>query len=291
MPYRAVAGALDAKHSVVLREAGAGARAYLYAALVAEGPRTLCVVVPNEDRARRWRAELVAWLGDDRVLAFPDRETMPYELTAPSREHVSSRLLTLWSLSRQRVPAAVVASLRALLQHTLSPADLASRSRALHTGDRVSWHEVAEWLFAIGYEPVTEVAEPGTFARRGGILDVFPISEERPARVELAGEEIDSLRRFDPATQRSLEPISEVVILPARELALERGIEAAEQLAARGWDRLDYGEATAPWRVFLDRMRAGGYADGMEAFGPLVGARSSLLEHLPERSSLVLDET
>ena len=289
--FRAVTSALDARRSIVLGEAGAGGRAYLYAALVAEASRTVCVVVPNEDRARRWRAELAAWLGEDRVLAFPDRETMPYELTAPSREHVSSRLLTLWSLARRAEPVAVIASLRALLQHTLSPGDLAARSRALRAGERLSWSEVAEWLFTIGYEPVTEVAEPGTFARRGGILDVFPIADERPVRIELAGDEIETLRRFDPATQRSLEAVGEVAILPARELALERAIEAAEHLAAHGWDQLGYGEATAPWRVFLDRLRGGGYADGMEAFSPLVGARSSLLDHLPARATLVLEET
>ena len=289
--FRALARALEDKQTVVLADSAAGARVYLYASLVAEASRTVCVVVPNEDRARRWRAELTAWLGDERVLPFPDRETMPYELTAPSREHVSSRLWTLWSLARRREPVAVVVSLRALLQHTLSPADLAARSRAFRTGETISWNEVAEWLFAIGYEPVTEVAEPGTFARRGGILDVFPISDERPARIELAGNEIESMRRFDPTTQRSAEPVDAVTILPARELALERGLDAAEHLARHGWDELDYGEATAPWRVFMDRLRAGGYADGMEAFGPLVGAASSLLDHLPQPSTLVLEET
>ena len=290
-PFRAIADALEARRNIVLGEAVAGGRAYLYASLVAEGARSVCIVVPNEDRARRWRAELAAWLGEDRVLAFPDRETMPYELTAPSREHVSARLWTLWSLAKRPEPMAVVVSLRALLQHTLSPEDLSARSRAFHAADRLSWNEVAEWLFVIGYEPVTEVAEPGTFARRGGILDVFPISDEAPVRIELAGDEIESLRRFDPATQRSLDAVAEVVILPARELALERAAEAAAYLGAHGWDDLDYGDDTAPWRVFLDRLRGGGYADGMEALAPLVGARSSLLDHLPERSTLVLEET
>ncbi len=290
-PFRALHRALEARRSLLLAGAVPGARSYLYAALVAEAARPLCVVVPNEDRARRWRAELATWLGDERVLAFPERESMPYELSSPSREHLATRLLTLWRLARADASVAVVVSLRALLQHTLAPEDLRERSRAFRRGDRVAWNEVAEWLFALGYEPVTEVTEPGTFARRGGILDLYPITDERPTRAELAGDEIESLRRFDPATQRSLEAADEVVVLPARELRLDRALDAAEQLAAAGWDALEYGKETAPWRVLVDRLRAGGYVEGMEAIAPLLGARASLLDHLPASAVLVLEET
>ncbi len=290
-PFRALDRALEARRSVLLAEAVPGARSFLYATLVAEAGRPLCVVVPNEDRARRWRAELATWLGDERVLSFPERESMPYELSSPSREHLATRLLTLWRLARADEPVAVVVSLRALLQHTLPPDDLRERSRAFRAGERIAWNEVAEWLFALGYEPVTEVTDPGTFARRGGILDLYPVTDEHPTRLELAGDEIESLRRFDPATQRSLQPADEVVVLPARELRLDRALEAAERLAAAGWEALAYGEDLAPWRVLVDRLRAGGYVEGMEAIAPLLGARASLLDHLPEAAALVLEET
>src|SRR5207249_6766380 len=128
--FRDLAERLEDRRSTKIADATAGARAFAWASLVQVSRRTVVVVAPNEDRARRWRAELAAWLGEDRVLAFPDRETMPYELTVPSREHVSARLWTLWSLAKRPEPMAVVVSLRALLQHTLSPEDLSARSRA-----------------------------------------------------------------------------------------------------------------------------------------------------------------
>src|SRR6266481_1947055 len=102
---------------------------------------------------------------------------------------VHQRLLTLWRLATTQAPVAVVTSLRALLEHTIPPEDLARRGRTLRAGDRLSWAETAEWLFDLGYEPVTEVSEPGTFSRRGGIIDIYPASAEQPARVELFGDE------------------------------------------------------------------------------------------------------
>src|SRR3989442_900776 len=251
----------------------------------------LGIARPDGERPAMVQHVLSPFEGDERVLAFPERETMPYELSSPSREHLAARLLTLWRLARAEEPLAVVVSLRALLQHTLGPDDLGARSRAFRAGERLAWNEVAEWLFALGYEPVTEVTDPGTFARRGGILDIFPITDKHPPRIELVGDEIESLRRFDPATQRSLEADDEVVVLPARELVLARALEAADALAGEGWASLEYGEELAPWRVLVDRLRAGGYVEGMEAIAPLLGARGSLLDHLPEAAALVLEET
>src|SRR5205823_13862921 len=89
----------------------------------------------------------------------------------------------------------------------ISPEELARRGRTLRAGDRLSWAETAAWLFDLGYEPVTEVSEPGTFSRRVGIIDIYPASAEQPARVELFGDEIETLRAFDPVTQRSQAPL------------------------------------------------------------------------------------
>ncbi len=289
-PFRALDAALDERRGIVLTEAAPGARGYAWGALVAHG-RSLSVIVPNEDRARRWRAELAAWLGDERVLAFPERESMPYELSAPTAGHVHARLATLRRLRETPEPVAVVASLRAVLQPTIRPSTLASGARVLRAGERIDWQAVAEWLFAVGYEPVTEVAEPGTFSRRGGILDVFPGADELPTRIELAGDEIDSLRRFDPVTQRSLDAVDAVTVLPAREVSPLEADRAAAHLAAHGWDDLPETEELAPWRVLVDRLRAGGYVEGCESIAQLLGADASLLDHLPEGAALVLEET
>src|SRR6266568_758057 len=187
--FRELASRLEDRQRLAVADATAGARAFAWSARVTENARTIALIAPSEDRARRWRAELAGWLGEDRVLAFPERETMPFETSAPSGTAVHQRLLTLWRLATAQAPVAVVTSLRALLEHTIPPEDLARRGRTLRAGDRLSWAETAAWLFDLGYEPVTEVSEPGTFSRRGGIIDIYPASAEQPARVELFDDE------------------------------------------------------------------------------------------------------
>src|SRR6267142_1959363 len=218
---------LEGRATLTVAEASAGARAFAWSALVDVARRPLVLVAPSEDRARRWRAELAAWLGEERVLAFPERETMPYELGSSSPGAVHQRLLTLWRMHTATEPVAVVVSLRALMEHTIAPEDLRRRGRTLRAHDRVDWNATAAWLFDLGYEPVAEVSEPGTFSRRGGILDVYPASASMPVRVELFGDEIETLRSFDPVTQRSQDALESVDVLPAREYSLERAAEVA----------------------------------------------------------------
>src|SRR5438552_2035740 len=262
--YRELASRLEDRQRVGIAEANAGARAFAWSALVAQNTRIVALVAPSEDRARRWRAELAGWLGEDRVLAFPERETMPFEASAPSGTAVHQRLLTLWRLATAQAPVAVVTSLRALLEHTIPPKDLARRGRTLRAGDRLSWAETAAWLFDLGYEPVTEVSEPGTFSRRGGIIDIYPASAEQPARVELFGDEIETLRAFDPVTQRSQAPLEELIVLPAREFAL-----AAAPARAPGVARMGSG----PDAVRLGWGGTTSYAGRLSEF---IGQRSSL---------------
>ena len=294
--YRELASRLDDRQRVGIAEANAGARAFAWSALVAQNARTVALVAPSEDRARRWRAELAGWLGEDRVLAFPERETMPFEASAPSGTAVHQRLLTLWRLATAQAPVAVVTSLRALLEHTIPPKDLARRGRTLRAGDRLSWAETAAWLFDLGYEPVTEVSEPGTFSRRGGIIDIYPASAEQPARVELFGDEIETLRAFDPVTQRSQAPLEELIVLPAREFALETAPALAQRLVRAGWDGLshadgDEGADLSPYARLVDALREGGYAPGVDAFAPALGATASLLDHLGDRATVVFEDT
>src|SRR6266581_833606 len=294
--YRELASRLEDRRRITVADATAGARAFAWSALVAQNARTVALVAPSEDRARRWRAELAGWLGEDRVLAFPERETMPFEASAPSGTAVHQRLLTLWRLATAQAPVAVVTSLRALLEHTIPPEDLARRGRTLRAGDRLSWAETAAWLFDLGYEPVTEVSEPGTFSRRGGIIDIYPASAEQPARVELFGDEIETLRAFDPVTQRSQSPLEELIVLPAREFALEGAPAVAEKLIRAGWDRIahaddDEGADLSPYAKLVDALREGGYAPGTDAFAPALGATASLLDHLGDRATVVFEDT
>src|SRR5205809_2036600 len=294
--YRELASRLEDRQRLRIAEGNAGAGAFAWSALVAQNARTVGLVTPGEDGARRWRAELAGWLGEDRVLAFPERETMPFEASAPSGTAVHQRLLTLWRLATAQAPVAVVTSLRALLEHTIPPAELARRGRTLRAGEQLSWAETAAWLFDLGYEPVTEVNEPGTFSRRGGIIDIYPASAEQPARVELFGDEIETLRAFDPVTQRSQASLEELIVLPAREFALEAAPGLAERLNRAGWDRLagaddEDGAALSPYGRLVDTRREGGYAPGVDAFAPSLGATASLLDHLGDRATVVFEDT
>ncbi|TMB93945.1 MAG: transcription-repair coupling factor [Chloroflexi bacterium] len=288
-----LADRVETRASISVAEASAGARAYLWSALVDVAKRPIVVVAPSEERARRWRAELAGWLGDDRVLAFPERESMPYEVASSSPGAIHQRLLTLWRLHTADAPVAAVASLRAALQHTIAPDDLRRRGRTLHTRDRVSWNETAAWLFDLGYEPVAEVSEPGTFSRRGGIFDVYPASASMPIRIELFGDEIETIRSFDPVTQRSQDATDSVDVLPAREYSLERAGELADRLARAGWNELpvDEEQDLRSYRVLLDALREGRDAPGVEAFAQALGATASLLEHLPDRSTVIFEDS
>src|SRR5438067_1342172 len=294
--FRELASRLEDRQRLTVADATAGARAFGWSALVTQNARTVALVAPSEDRARRWRAELAGWLGEERVLAFPERESMPFEASAPSGTSVHQRLLTLWRLATTQAPVAVVTSLRALLEHTIPPEELARRGRTLRAGDRLSWADTAAWLFDLGYEPMTEVSEPGTFSRRGGIIDIYPASAEHPARVELFGDEIETLRAFDPVTQRSQSALEELIVLPAREFALESAPALAEKLARAGWDRLareddDEGADLSPYARLVDALREGGYAPGVDAFAPSLGATASLLDHLGARATVVFEDT
>ena len=287
--FHALADRVASGGTVALADASAGARAYAWAALVATQGRTVLLIAPSEDRARRWRAEIAGWLGDDRVVAFPERESMPYEAGSPSPSSVHQRLLALWRL-RDGQPMAVVTSLRAAMQWTVPADTLAERGRALRPGTTLSWQRTAAWLLSLGYEPVPEVSEPGTFSRRGGIIDVYPASATEPARIELFGDEIESIRSFDPVTQRSQSTLDELVVLPAREVSLEHGPEIAERIASAGWDGL--GEELSDYTQALEGLRQGQYAPGVDAFAPLLGATSSLIAHLPaDRSTVVFEDS
>ncbi len=287
--FRELADRVATGGTIAVADAVAGARAFAWASLVATQGRTVLVVAPSEDRARRWRAELAGWLGDDRVVAFPERESMPYEAGSPSASSVHQRLLALWRL-RDGEPVAVVASLRAVMEWTLPAETLADRGRALRPGTTLPWQKTAAWLLSLGYEPVPEVSEPGTFSRRGGIIDVYPASATQPARIELFGDDIESIRSFDPVTQRSQETLEQLVVLPAREITLERGPEVADRIAAAGWDGL--GEDLGDYTALLEGLRQGQYAPGVDTFAPLLGATSSLIQHLPpDRATVVFEDS
>ena len=162
---------------------------------------------------------------DSRPLFFPAWEILPHEGKLPHADIISDRLQTLVALadgSALRTPhsALVVTSVTALLQKTLPPDEIRNRTRALHRGDKINPLDLVEWLEEQGYEPEAQVTQKGEIALRGGILDVWPLTSPWPVRLEFFGDELESLRHFDPFTQISRQEIPNATLPPGGELGI-----------------------------------------------------------------------
>ncbi|HET7624825.1 MAG TPA: transcription-repair coupling factor [Verrucomicrobiae bacterium] len=175
-------------------------------------------------------------------LFYPEWEILPHESKLPHADVISDRLQTLIALAENAKPETrnsklVVTSVVALLQKTFAPNELKQRAKIVSRGDRIEPYDLIEWLEDQGYEPEAQVTQKGEIALRGGILDLYPLTSPWPVRLEFFGDELESLRYFDPLTQISREEISEVNIPPAGELGiLKRAVEipSAEKISSSG---------------------------------------------------------
>ena len=194
--------------------------------------RTLLAVADTLRTQETLHADITTWLDGRRPLFFPAWEILPHESKLPHADIISERLETLVAL-RAAAGAGdgagdgagaplVVASVTALQQRTFTPDDLAARTRTLRKGGTADPLDLIEWLEAQGYEPEAQVTNKGELSWRGGIVDVWPLSCPWPLRLEFFGEEIESMREFDPHAQTSRDPVAECVIPPAGELSLLR---------------------------------------------------------------------
>ena len=192
-------------------------------------PRRPVVVVTEGVKAQEsFHQDLETWFsrrGKEKAgLYYPSWEILPHESRLPHSDVISERLQTLVALSardsRDLVPPeVVVTNVTALLQKTFPVDELKKGTRILKKGDRLDPLDLIEWLEDHGYEPEAQVTSKGEIALRGGIVDVYPPPSPWPVRIEFFGDEIESLRQFDPHTQISRENIDEIAISPAGELA------------------------------------------------------------------------
>jgi transcription-repair coupling factor (superfamily II helicase) len=166
-------------------------------------------------------------------LFYPSWEVLPHEVRLPHADVISERLETLVALTHhassitRHVPL-VVTSVVALLQRTFPAGLVRERTRTLTRGDRVDPLDLVKWLEEQGYEPEAQVTQKGEIALRGGIFDVYPLTSPWPVRMEFFGDELESLRQFDPLTQMSREEMTTVTIPPAGELGLLKRMRSAE---------------------------------------------------------------
>jgi len=226
----------------------------------------LLYVARDNQGAHQVESDLATLLDGDGslpVLAFPDWETLPYDRFSPHPDIVSQRLAAL-----QRMPGLqhgiVVVPVQTLLQRLPPTSYIAGHSFDLKVGQRLDLDAEKRRLEAAGYRNVPQVLDPGDFAVRGGLLDVFPMGADAPLRIELLDDEIDSIRRFDPETQRSLERTEAVRMLPGRELPMDEASIARVLEALRERFDLD----TRRSALYQD-LKAGIAPAGIEYYLPL----------------------
>ena len=168
-----------------------------------------------------------------RILFFPSWEILPHEARLPHVDVIGDRLETLAELAQNPGGAAaksaplIVTSVTALLQRTFPREEFETQTRLLKRADRIEPLDLVEWLEEQGYEPEAQVSQKGEIALRGGILDLFPLTSPWPVRLEFFGDELESLRFFDPLTQISREEVSSVLVPPAGELGLLKRMQNA----------------------------------------------------------------
>ena len=200
---------------------GAGT-GFAIARAVAGAESPLLVVTADVQAAARLTEELRFFLEDPtvEVLGLPDWETLPYDVFSPLPELVSQRLLTLHRL-RGLKRGVVVVPVATLMQRLLPREFLDANSLLLQVGDELDLEAFRRRLEAAGYQCVSQVMSHGEFAVRGSLLDLFPMGSDRPYRIDLFDREVDSIRTFDPETQRTDEKIERISLLPAREFPLD----------------------------------------------------------------------
>ena len=272
------ADAAGLRPRVAVRGLTGASRAFLASWLQRRTGRTVLYVVPHGEAFEAARDDLEWFRGRGATMAFPEPDNLPYDSSSPHPVIVAERLGTLARLAAGET-GVVVATVRGVLQKLPRPERLGRAVLHLHVGSDVDPHALLERLVFLGYERLPEVESVGTFARRGGILDIYPVGETDPLRVEFDGDTISSLRRFDAGTQRSLEKLQNARVLPRYEIVVEpdEGAAIAQRLR-------DAGDEAAKGGANL-------FHEGMERFAGLYDANlGSLLDYLPADALVVTDD-
>jgi transcription-repair coupling factor (superfamily II helicase) len=252
------------------------------------GTRITAIVCAEPGDAQRLEAELPLFAPGLRVAVFPDWETLPWDRFSPHQDLISERLATLWRLLQCKTAArdldVVLLPATTALTRLAPPSFLAATTFHFKKGQRLDEAALRAQLVLAGYTHVSQVVSPGEYAVRGSLIDLYPMGSLTPFRVDLFGDEIDSIRVFDPDSQRSLYPVPEVRLLPGREFPM--GDEARATFRRR-WRELMDGDPSK-CRLYKD-MGEGLAGAGIEYYLPLFFEQTAnLFDYLPEGSSVAL---
>ena len=249
--------------------------------------RFFVVVTSDNQTALRLEHELAFFLQNAHpIMHFPDWETLPYDVFSPLPDIISERLKTL-ALLQQVKRGALIVSVTTLM-HLLAPREhVLANSFAINVGDDFNLELNRIKLESVGYQCVSQVYQHAEFAVRGAIVDLFPMGSKVPFRIELFDEEIESIRTFDPETQRSLEKITQIQLFPAREFPFtDESIKLFRQEF-----RATFPEISPKNTLYVD-VSKGVTPNGIEYYLPLfVEKTATLFDYLPSSAVLVLPES
>lgn len=236
--------------------------ARLAEARVAE-KRLLIIVTAEPADAQRLADELPFFAPKLRTTVFPDWETLPYDTFSPHQDLISERLATLWRIHSREADVVLLPATTALTR-LAPPSFLAGTTFQFKQKTKLDEAALKAQLTLAGYNHVSQVVSPGEYAVRGGLIDLFPMGSPVPYRVDLFDNEVDSIRTFDPDSQRSLYPVPEVRLLPGREFPMD---EAARTVFRQRWREKLEGDPTKS-RIYKD-IAQGIATAGIEYYLPL----------------------
>ncbi len=216
------------------------------------------------------------------VRLFPDWETLPYDTFSPHQDIISQRIETLYHLPRMK-QGLLILPVATLMLRTAPSSFIDGHSLLIKPGDKLDLHNLRHRLEHAGYNAVEQVLEHGEYAARGSLLDLFPMGSSQPYRIDFFDDEVDSIRAFDPDTQRSHDPVKEVRLLPAHEFPTDKN--AIEGFRQRFREQFDAGRT--PDSIY-QQVSKGLWPAGIEYYLPLFFEQTAtLLDYLPS-SSLIL---
>jgi transcription-repair coupling factor (superfamily II helicase) len=245
--------------------------------------RLTTIVTAEPADTQRLEGELAFFAPELRIAVFPDWETLPYDTFSPHQDLISERLATLWRVQQGEVDVVLMPASTALVR-LAPPSFLAAYTFHFKQKSQLNEAALKAQLTLAGYQHVSQVVSPGEYAVRGGLIDLFPMGSLVPYRVDLFGDEVDSIRTFDPDSQRSLYPVPEVRLLPGREFPMDE--EARAAFRSRWREKMEGDPSKV--RLYKD-IGAGMATAGIEYYLPLFfDQTATIFEYLGAQSAVVL---
>ncbi|MBX3069591.1 MAG: transcription-repair coupling factor [Thermomicrobiales bacterium] len=284
---------IEANESAQLLDLPSAAKPAIYAALASATDRTVLILSSKEDRSLDLAAAMRDFLPDPVISRhWPAPEGVPWDRMPRDHDLSSQRVAILAALAgaTSPKPRIVTTSIAGLTHFVIRPKLLAERTLQITHGRRLGERQIMEWATSAGYEPEPLVTASGQVARRGGIIDIFGPGSRDPLRIELFGDEIDSIRKFNASNQRSFERVEDAVLLPATEFnvwELQAAVDAVQQLDLTSLRD----EVRTEFEGTLARAAAGSLPHSLELFAPsLDGTDATLLTHLDRDALIVIDD-